>query len=198
MKFPRPLPLRSLHSRIWQSTKAIAKLLYFKPLYFILAVVVSVVFYEFIFWFLNLGLLQYLLTSPFLSIEDKVGMLVGSYSDIFTIPLSPLALILFVVSILQGVTVAALVYSIRKERTMNKGILKDFGGTGIAGALSVFGLGCAACGTSLVTPILTFFFATSTVAVAEQVGIYSAVLALIVCVITVYLAGLKLSHRLEV
>ena len=101
-------------------------------------------------------------------------------------------------SVLQGAAVAALVYSIRKERAMNRSIAKEFGGTGFAGVLSVLGLGCVPCGTSLVTPILTFFFASSSVAIAEEVGYYSAVLALIVSLITAYLAGYKLSSRLEV
>lgn len=198
MKLPRPLPLKSLDKRLWLSLTSLVKLLYFRPAYFFLAAGVSILFYEFIFWFLNLGLLQYLLTSPFLTVGDKIQMLIGSYSGIFTLPLSPLALTLFAVSVFQGVAVAALVYSIRKERAMQRGFLKEFGGTGIAGALSVLGLGCAACGTSLVTPILTFFFATSSVTVAEEVGLYSAVLALIVSLITVYLTGLKLAPRLKV
>jgi hypothetical protein len=196
MKFPRPLPLRSLHKRIWLSISALMKLLYFKPAYFFLASGVSIIFYEFIFWFLNLGLLHYLLTSPFLNVGDKLSMLIGSYSNIFSLPLSPLALTLFAVSIFQGIAVAALVYSIRKERSMRQGFLKEFGGTGVAGVLSVLGLGCAACGTSLVTPILALFFTTSSVAVAEKVGLYSAVLALVVSIVTIYLAGLKLSSRL--
>ncbi|MGK2896176.1 MAG: hypothetical protein ACSLEY_01040 [Candidatus Saccharimonadales bacterium] len=195
MKIPRPLPLKSLHKRVWLSFSSLVKLLYFKPAYLFLAAGVSILFYEFIFWFLNLGLLQYLLTSPFLNIGDKLHMLIGSYTGIFTLPLSPLAFTLFAVSELQGVAVAALVYSIRKERAMQRGFLKEFGGTGIAGALSVLGLGCAACGTSLVMPILTFFFATSSAAVAEEVGMYSAFLALIVSLITVYLAGFKLSSK---
>lgn len=198
MKIPRPLPIKSLPKRVWLSFSSLVKLLYFKPAYFFLAAAVSVVFYEFIFWFLNLGLLHYLLTSPFLTVGDKLEMIVGSYSNIFHLPLSPLALTLFAVSIFQGIAVAALVYSIKKERAMQRGLLKEFGGTGIAGALSVLGLGCAACGTSLVTPILTFFFATSSVAVAEEVGLYSAVLALVVSLVTVYLTGLKLANRLKV
>lgn len=198
MTIPRPLPLRSLHKRIWLSFVSLVKLLYFKPAYFFLAAAVSIVFYEFIFWFLNLGLLQYLITSPYLTAGDKLQMLVGSYSGIFSLPLSPLAMALFAVSVFQGIAAAALIYTIRKERTMQRSVMKDFGGTGIAGALSVLGLGCAACGTSLVTPILTFFFATSSVAVAEEVGLYSAVLAFVVSLITAYLVGLKLATRIKV
>lgn len=198
MQFPRPLPLQSLPRRIRLSATALLKLVYFKPTYLFLAAGVSIVFYEFIFWFLNLDLLHYLLTSRFLSVADKLHVLLGSYAGIFTIPLSPLALTLFAVSIFQGLAVAALVYSIRKERKMHRSILKNFGGTGIAGVLSVFGLGCAACGTSLVTPVLTFFFASSSIALAEQVGLYAAIFALVVSVITVYISGLKLSSRLEI
>ena len=99
MKLPRPLPLKSLDKRLWLSLTSLVKLLYFRPAYFFLAAGVSILFYEFIFWFLNLGLLQYLLTSPFLTVGDKIQMLIGSYSGIFTLPLSPLALTLFAVSV---------------------------------------------------------------------------------------------------
>ena len=191
-------PLKTLPKRIVTAFWALIRLLYFKPLYLLLAAVVSIVFYEIVFWFLNLGLFNYLLTTEFLTIGDKIGIIVGSYSSIFTLPLSSISFTLFLVSVLQGAAVAALVYSIRKERAMNRSIAKEFGGTGFAGVLSVLGLGCMPCGTSLVTPILTFFFASSSVAIAEEVGYYSAVLALIVSLITAYLAGYKLSSRLEV
>ena len=191
-------PLKTLPKRIVTAFWALIRLLYFKPLYLLLAAVVSIVFYEIVFWFLNLGLFNYLLTTEFLTIGDKIGIIVGSYSSIFTLPLSSISFTLFLVSVLQGAAVAALVYSIRKERAMNRSIAKEFGGTGFAGVLSVLGLGCVPCGTSLVTPILTFFFASPSVAIAEEVGYYSAVLALIVSLITAYLAGYKLSSRLEV
>lgn len=174
------------------------RLLYFKPAYLFLAAGSSVIFYELIFWFLNIGLFQYLLTSTYLSFTDKLSTIIGSYAGIFTVPIAPLSITLFIVSVLQGIALATLTYSIRHERSTRASIIRDFGSTGVAGVFSVLGLGCAACGTSLVTPVLTFFFATSSVAAAEQVGLYSAVLALIVSIITVYLAGLKLSARLRV
>lgn len=195
-KLPRP-PLKALPKRIVRAYGAVGKLIYFHPAYLFLTIAISVVFYEIIFWFLNLGLFQYLLTTPFLSFGDKFHMIIGSYTGIFTLPLAPLSVTLFIVSVLQGSAVAAIVYTIRKERAMNRNAIKELSGTGVAGALSVLGLGCVPCGTSLVTPILTFFFATSSVAVAEKVGLYSAIFALIVSLITAHLAGHKLSARLE-
>lgn len=190
--------LNTLPKRTTQAYGAIVKLLYFRPFYLLLAAMVSVIFYEIVFWFLNLGLFQYLLTTSFLTFDDKLQIIIGSYAGIFTLPLAPLSLTLFIVSVLQGAAVAAIVYTIKKERAMNRGAIKELSGTGVAGVLSVFGLGCVPCGTSLVTPILTFFFASSTVAVAEKVGLYAAIFALIISLITAYLAGYKLSARLEV
>lgn len=190
--------LRWLPKRIVRSSWALLRLFYFKPLYTLLAATVSVVFYELIFWFLNLGLAHYLLTTPFLTFMDKLELIIGGYSGIFTQPFSELAITLFAVSVLQGMAVASLVYSIRAERSMKINILKDLSGTGVAGIFSLLGLGCAACGTSLVTPLLTFFFASSSAALSEVVGFYSALVALAVALITVHLAGLKLSAKLVV
>lgn len=190
--------LQWLPRRIVRSGWALLRLFYFKPHYALLAATVSILFYELIFWFLNFGLAHYLLTTPFLTFTDKIELIIGSYSGIFTQPYSELAITLFAVSVLQGMAVASMAYSIRAERAMNKNILKDLSGTGIAGVFSILGLGCAACGTSLVTPIITFFFASSSVALAEVVGIYSAMVALFVALVTLYLAGQKLSTKLTV
>lgn len=190
--------LRWLPRRIAHSSWALLRLFYFKPQYTLLAATVSILFYEFIFWFLNLGLAHYLLTTPFLTFTDKFELIIGSYSGIFTQPYSELALTLFAVSVLQGMAVASMVYAIRAERVMNKNIINELGGTGVAGVFSVLGLGCAACGTSLVTPLLTFFFASSSAALAEVVGFYSALIALFIALVTVYLAGLKLVSKLTV
>lgn len=194
----RSLPLRTLPRRIGTSAKALVQLLYFKPAYLFLAFAVSVIFYEIVFWALNIGLLHHLLTTEFLSLSDKISVIISSYSDIFTLPLVPLSFTLFLVSILQGAAAAALVYSVRKTRSLNRDIAKEFGGIGTAGILSVLGLGCVPCGTSLVTPLLTFFFATSSATIAEQVGFYAALLALGISLVTAHLAGYKLSSVLEV
>lgn len=190
--------LKYLPKRVLVSFLAIVKLLYFKPEYLLLAAVSSFLFYELIFWFLNMGLAQYLFTSPYLTIFDKVGVVVGSYAGVLTYPFSGLGVALFLVSIIQGATISSIVYMIRRDRKTNKETLRNLRGTGLVGLLSVLGLGCAACGTSLVTPILTFLFASSSVALAEVVGIYSALLALIVAIISAHLTGQKLNPLLSV
>lgn len=190
-------PLRLLPKRIWISFRSLVSLIYFRPAYLALAAVASIVFYEIIFWLLNIGLFHYLMTSPFLTLSDRLDIFIGSYTNVFSLPLAPLSTTLFVVSILQGITAAAIVYSIRRERQMGEGLLKGMSGTGLAGVLSAVGFGCVACGTSLITPILTFFFATSSAVVAEKVGLYSMIFALVASLVAAYFAGYRLSARLS-
>ena len=147
---------------------------------------------------MNLGLLNFLLTSSYITLGEKLSILIGSYTNVFDLPIAPLSFTLFIVSILQGVSAAAIIYSVRRERRMGKGVFKSMGGTGLTGLLAAFGFGCVACGTSLVTPVLTYFFATSSVALASQIGLYSMLLALVASLIGTYLAGYKLSARLDV
>lgn len=185
--------LRWLPKRMLQSIGAVGRLLYFKPHYLLLAVVVSVVFYEIIFWLMNLGLAHYLLTTPFLTVMDKLELIVRSYTGIVTPPFSRLAMTLFVVSLLQGVAVAGIVYVIRAQKQRDKTIVKQMSGAGIAGILSALGLGCAACGTSLLMPVIAFFFASSSAALSDTIGFYSVILALIAALITVHIIGLKVA-----
>ena len=196
-----PLPRESIGKRLKKLPKrslvaalALLKLLYFRPLYLLLALVISVIFYEIVYWFLNIGLIQFLFTSSVLSLEHKINIVISSYTAIFAAPFSPLLLLTFVVSLLQGASVAGLVFIIRRERALNKDVTKSLGSAGIAGMLSVLGLGCTACGTSLVTPLLAVFISSSTTALAEQIGIYSAVFAFIAALITAYLVGRKLTR----
>lgn len=187
--------LSGLPKRVGVSIAALAKLLYFRPAYLFLAIAVSIVFYELVYWFLNLSLAKFLFTTPYLSMADRIDLIVGSYTGMFMTNLTLQPVILFAVSLLQGATVAALVYTIRRERQSSKGLAGTLGGSGLAGALAVLGLGCAACGTSLIVPILAFFFASSSFALAEAIGFWAIVLALPAAMVACYLAGLRLSTK---
>src|SRR5690606_31397687 len=107
------------------------RLLYFKPAYLFLTIGVSMLFYEIVFWFMNLGLFQYLLTTEYLSLGEKLSVVVSSYSEAFTLPLTSVTTLLFVVSLLQGAAIAAILYSIGQNRLVNRGIAKEFGSTGV-------------------------------------------------------------------
>lgn len=178
------------------SVLSLGKLYYRQPLYILLALVVGLMFYQIIFWFLNLGLAHYLFTNPYLTIGDKLSLVWSSFAGVFQPPIATLSVLLLSVSLLQGVAISALVYSFRSNRKFHSGSKRVVGGVGAAGLLSVVGLGCAACGTSLVTPLLTLFTASASTALADQIGFYSAVLALALTLITLYTIGRRLHVNL--
>ena len=182
-----------LPKRIAVSSRSLGRLLYFTPQYMLLALGVSVVFYELVFWFLNMGLAQYLFTTPYLSFADKFDLIVGSYVGVFSPPFSKLSTTLFLVSVFQGISVAGLTFILRHRRSTDKSFIKELGGTGVAGVLSVLGLGCAACGTSLILPIVSIFFASTSLALIDTIGFYAMVVALVISVISAYVVGLKVA-----
>lgn len=162
------------------------------PWYALLAMLFMFIFYEIVYWILNIGLAEYLIKSTDIPLGEKLSLIPKSFADLLAWPMSWNGLSLFLVSLFQGVAFAALVYLVRRERSSAKSYRKELTGTGFVGLLAVLGLGCIPCGTSLVMPILTFFFASSASVYAPHVAGVSTLLALILTVITVYLTGRKL------
>ena len=179
--------------RLIQAIGQIARFLYFNPKCALLAFVLSIIIYEVIFWSLNMGLGWFLLTSENLSLGDKLDIVVGSYLNAFRPPIAWLGLMIVGVSALQGIILSAIIYMVRTNRQANAASKKLFGSVGFAGGLSVLGLGCVPCGTSLVTPILTLFFATSAPAIVAEVGMYAVIVAFVVTLFALYVTGRQLT-----
>lgn len=93
-------------------------------------------------------------------------------------------------AIVQGLSLAALVYAIRHQPKTDG---KMLGGSAFVGLLAVIGLGCPACGTSLITPIVAIFLSSSAVAVSEQIATIALPLATAVGLYGLYVIGLRLS-----
>ena len=161
-----------------------------RPQYFVLAVVVSIAFVEFVYWFNNLPLLHYVLAVPTLSLITKLQCIFSTYGDLWQSAASPLAVSLLVLSIVQGCTLSVLVYAVKHQKAGMAGF-RTISGSGVASIFATLGLGCAACGTSLLTPILVFIFSSSSVALADQVGFGVVVAGLGAGLYALYSAGKK-------
>lgn len=179
--------------RLRRSSKATLVFLYDNPLYALIGLAISVVFFEIIFWSLNLSLAWFLFTSPQLDLIDKLELIVGTYANIFRLPLAPLTTLIFIVSLVQGAIIAAIAYLMRLNVQANKSTSKLFGNVGAAGALSVLGLGCVPCGASLLAPLLAIIVGTSAPALVEDVGEIAAVLALVVSLYALFIVGERLA-----
>ncbi len=161
-----------------------------RPRYVILAAVLSVVFLEFIFWLNNLPMLQYILTVPTLSLAVKMQFLASTYTSVWQSSSSPLAISLLVLSLIQGATLSILIYIVRHQRA-DTAALKAVGNSSLASILATLGLGCAACGTSLITPILVLLFSSSSIVLAERVGAIVTVAGMVAGLYALYSISLR-------
>lgn len=161
-----------------------------QPRYAVLAAVLSVLFLELIFWLNNLPMLQYILTVPTLSLAAKMQFLASTYTDVWQSSSSPLAISLLVLSLIQGATLSILLYIVRHQ-TADTAALKAVGSSSLASILATLGLGCAACGTSLITPILVLLFSSSSVVLADRVGAVVTLAGMIAGLYALYSIGMK-------
>ena len=92
------------------------------------------------------------------------------------------------ISLVQGQSIAALVYTLRHQQKFDAVAIT---GGSVAGFLAIIGLGCPACGTSLVTPIVAIFVSGSAIAVSESITHIALPLALLVGLYGLYAIGLK-------
>lgn len=121
--------------------------------YALTAILIAVSVFVFAVWLPNISLILTVLTSEAGTFADKLSFLfslLGSITTNFTV-VSATSTIL--IAILFGVNVALLLYYIRKVQV--KGGIRTLSGLGIAGLVSGFlGVGCAACGTFILSSSL--------------------------------------------
>ena len=93
---------------------------------------------------------------PFL---DKIALLGDMLSDIFTQGFTSInGALLIVVSVLQGISIAAVIFTAKKNKVEEKTVTRQVGLSGIASVAAAIGLGCVPCGTSIILPIVAIFF----------------------------------------
>jgi hypothetical protein len=125
--------------------------------YIVLAVGASLLAFIFTTWLPNLALVWQIGSSDSMSLSDKIAILtalIGSIGTNFTL-LSGFTAI--AVAVLFGMNVAMIAYLFGRDRELRG---KSAGGAAAASiggvASGLFGIGCAACGTLVLGPVLSF------------------------------------------
>lgn len=121
-----------------------------------LAALVTFVVFTFAVWFPNTKLIFIIIAST-ASFQSKVEFLFSLYGSIATNFTTVSAMYTILISILFGISIALIAYYIKERRSVVKGSTALSLGGLVSG---VFGIGCAACGTFLLTSFLTLFGAT--------------------------------------
>lgn len=162
--------------------------------YLLLALCVSALVFLFAVWFSNLELIAEVLSSPSIPLLYKISIplsLLGSITTNFTAFSGAYTII---IALLFGIYVAMFTYFLRKR-------IKEVGGTGVAtgffGMISgVLGIGCAACGSFLLTSVLSALGATGALAVLPFDGKEFAILGIILLLESIKITAKQITDPL--
>lgn len=137
-----------------------------KPKYFVLTVMVVLGMIAFAAWLPNLHLITKTMTSETMTLWQKTNLLtalLGSLETNFT----PLSRALAVISAtLTGIQISLLVYYLRQSAR----IQTEMGVSMVGIATSLLGVGCASCGSVLLTSLIGFGTATTVIGVLPFKG----------------------------
>lgn len=158
------------------------------PLWSFIALLLALLVSSIIYLSINIGFYGSLLTSPALSLVDKldviINVIVAMVQSYFA---DGTGVLLLIVSLMQGVAIALFIYTARRNRVMDAAVV---GRSGFALVFATLGLGCVPCGTSLLVPVMTLLFSSSAPALLGTANTIVLALALILTVYSLYKIGL--------
>ncbi len=163
-----------------------------KPAYAFLALVLSAMMFAFAAWLPNIRLIISVVGSPDASLSQKLGIplsLLGSITTNFTLLSASYTI---AIAVLFGVSVAMMVYFLRRKISEVK---QDGIATGFLGVASgVVGVGCAACGSFLLASGLALIGASSILAYLPLAGAEFGILGVILLSVSIYLTAKKIQN----
>jgi hypothetical protein len=149
------------------SLKAIGGVL-LRPLYAIVGMVVTLAVLGMLLWIFNFDLFLYILTNSDISAGEKLTVFIQSYASLITNFENFAAIILVLFALLLGINMALLAFVMKN---IGASIGKESGKSGLSLFAAVLGAGCAACGTSILAPVLTAVGSTATIGLVEAIGV---------------------------
>lgn len=173
--------------------RALKEVLY-RPGYLTLASTVSVVSFAFAAWLPNLELLLQVIGDGSVPIMSKLTLpvtLLGSIATNFTVLSASYTI---AIAILFGIHVALVTYLLRKRTAQ---LTRGGVSTGVFGAISgVFGIGCAACGSLLLTGVLPILGTTGLLALLPLGGGELGILGVILLTVALYTTARSIQQPL--
>lgn len=135
-----------------------------RPTYTLTALAVAWVVFSVAVWLPNMTLIARVVASPNSSFWSKVEFLFSLYGSIGTNFTLLSATYTVLIALLFGINIALFTFYIRKQRSIG-GDAQPVLTAGVGGLVSGFlGIGCAACGTFILTTLLSVFGATAILA----------------------------------
>jgi hypothetical protein len=163
-----------------------------KPAYALFAITMSAIVFAFAVWLPNIPLIVKIMGHPGISFSDKLDLpinLLGSIATNFTLLSASYTI---AIAILFGINLAMIIYFLRRRIAD----LEQSGiATGVFGIASgVVGMGCAACGSLLLTSILSLFGATWILSFLPLAGGEFGILGVILLAISIYMTAKRIQN----
>lgn len=166
--------------------------------YLALAATVGLFVFLFSVYFPNLDLIKDVLLSARVSLVYKLHFLYELLGGLFTATRPLSAFTIIGVAGLFGINIAMLAYMIKRNRqspqklSSGRGVFSSLGGI----ASGVLGIGCAACGSLILIPLLAFFGATGFLTLLPLKGSEFGLLAMALILFSIYWLAKKINDPL--
>lgn len=158
--------------------------------YSVLALISAIGFFELVYWMLKPTVFWVLMTSQQLSVFDKLQQLTGPFWYTYIQNGFVATTIMLLLALAQGLSLAAVIYVLRHQPKLDEALL---GEGALVSFVALIGLGCPACGTSLITPIVAMFVSGSATAVSQTIARIILPIALLVGLYGLYTLGLRVA-----
>lgn len=167
-----------------------AKKQVFRNKRYLLAVLFSALFIYLLAILTNkIEFVSYVVKSDIFDFMTRLQLILGSLLSIQTNFTSIYSFILLIVlAVIAGINIAMLVYLLRRQAKATKEAGASFFGI-IAG---MFGIGCAACGSVVLTSIFGLAFTGSIISFLPLGGLEFMIIAIIIMVISIYYISKKI------
>ncbi len=162
------------------------------PWLILVAILLSTIIFGILLWMFNLGLLGYVLFQAPLTFAEKSGFIFGVYTSVLTNFDAPQAAALFLFAILFGINLSMLVFVMYARGK----VVKQSQKTGLSLVFAIIASGCAACGTSILTPVLVSIGAGGSLALSREIGIAISYLSLLLVLYSIYSLGAAVANTL--
>lgn len=159
-----------------------------------MAILISLLVFTLAVWMPNIRLIFDILSSNTISVLEKMQFLFSFYSSIATNFTVVSASYTIAIAILFGISVVLLTYYIKERRAVIAG---SGVATGVGGLISgVFGIGCATCGTFILTSLLAVFGAGGVLAFLPFGGEEFGFLGVGLLMYSVYMISKKINESI--
>lgn len=187
--------LRGIAARQWWNVLVVIaafRRVFRKFPYLLLAIVTATLFLLFAIWLPNLHLLRLTMTSDAFDAVDKLNVFLSSLGAIETNFSTLTRNLTIAVSLLSGINIALLAYYLKRRIALEKAAGVGFFGT----AIGLIGVGCASCGSVILSSIFGIGASTGFLGLFPLRGAEFGIAGVALLLVSIVLVAKKIENPL--